>query len=330
MIKKSISLLLTLLCCFALAQVRINAFGNWIPISHPTGGTATDPGISVQFHLDSPDEIAWSLSSRITSAITNGTKEFPPQKTSLKIKNITMNNPGDLASISATQLGARSDALPQNFSEQFLIERSPYRLKTRYYAQFTIDYELRIEGGGYLNDYKSWQNYQVPLTFTFYNQNGNILSSSSIIMAMQIHPGTNYGPSTPEPVYALKINPAATIALLEFNSKEQYAQGTYSLYRKGITVSSNTGFEIQVRALTPTLEHESGLQQLPLGTVGVQINEGLRLPLSAEAQTLYSSGTSAQNQDFDLKYSTKAADEKIFNARPGNYSTTLTYTLIPK
>ena len=58
---------------------------------------------------------------------------------------------------------------------------------------------------------------------------------------------------------------------------------------------------------------------------------GGTIALSENAQTVFSATNSTNNPRlFNIRYFTQPNDERMMNAEPANYETTLMYTLVPQ
>ena len=107
-----------------------------------------------------------------------------------------------------------------------------------------------------------------------------------------------------------------------------YINGTNVTYNNGVTVSSNTAYQLTVKSQMPEFKSEAG-QSLPLDVVKVQLlPEGNSVALSNTPRILFKgSSTNSQPKYFDLKYSSNANDVRLFQAEVENYKTTLTYEI---
>ena len=99
-------------------------------------------------------------------------------------------------------------------------------------------------------------------------------------------------------------------------------------------VSSDTAYDIQVSSLNQYLQ-SSDAQNLELNSINVQIkdtetnNLSKVIKLSNYNQSLMTNSSKTASKKYNIIYSTTPSDNKILNSKPGNYSTSLLYTITP-
>src|SRR5690606_34789265 len=136
------------------------------------------------------------------------------------------------------------------------------------YKKILISFDIIVEGGIYLQQLKSWQNYFLNTVFSVVNQQGRVVTESPTGVEMQIHPDDQ--PPT-GPTYSIQINGTANDALLDFNSVAHYAEGVSKTYNNGLSITSSTNYAVQVRTLTPTFQATSST--VPVGTVRLNLKQ---------------------------------------------------------
>ena len=199
--------------------------------------------------------------------------------------------------------------------------------------EIPTDFDVIIEGGSYLENLSSWNQYSMALTFSVLRANqATVLTESSTDALMRIRPN-----DTPPsgPTYGIEIKSNARNGLLEFKTITDYVNGVSQTYDNGLSIVSTTSYAVQVRSLKTNFE--SGSNTLPVNAVSLEIKDpnnsgvGGTIPLSENAQTVFST-TNLNNQArlFNIRYFTQPNDERMLQAKPASYETTLMYTLVPQ
>src|SRR5690606_11892043 len=101
--------------------------------------------------------------------------------------------------------------------------------------QLRFSFDIIVEGGSYLEQLKSWQNYVMNMEFTFTSSVVNPSKTNRVIQ-FQIHPD-----DTPPiaPTYGIQINSNARNGLLEFKTLSDYVNGVSQTYPNGLLVTAN-------------------------------------------------------------------------------------------
>lgn len=315
-----------------IAQVTSDSNRDWIGVTSYNGSTTYNvfrysvilSGVNINY----PN---WSLAVRVNSTITNSEgKIMDPSKIRIRLNNIS----GDRAP-SIPQIGASQTPIPLSFSNQNIIQRSNFPLyhgPTDYYDMYVFGFDIIIEGGIYLEQLKSNLNqYAMGLTFSVLDSSNNLLTQSSPIIMMRIYPEGN-PPS--EPTYGIIVNTAARNGLLELKTMRDYIEGVSQTYKDGLSVTSTTDYSIEVRSLKNNFE--AGNNTVPVNAVSLELkdsrnNGGGTIVLSENTQTVFNTtATGKQARLFDIRYFTTPNDERLINATPASYQTTLMYTLVPR
>ncbi|MDD2475681.1 MAG: hypothetical protein PHI32_07200 [Dysgonamonadaceae bacterium] len=312
------------------AQVTSESNSSWIELTSYTGSTTYNAfRFSINLSGKNINYPNWSLVVRANPPITNPEgKIFDPTKISIRINQVT-------GGPTLADLGANQTPIPLSFNDKHIINRSSFPLRNgpeEYYKKYTFDFDVLIEGGSYLENLKTWSQYILSLTFSVLGANDKSITQSSPQVFMQIYP-TGTPPS--EPTYGIQVNSNARNGLLEFKTITDYVNGVSQTYQNGLSVTSNTGYAVQVRSLKTNFE--AGTHILPVSAVSLEIKDpnnsavGGTISLSGNDQTVFNATNSGtQPRLFNLRYFTQPNDERMLNAKPASYETTLVYTLAPQ
>ncbi len=317
----------------AFAQFTTQAHNTgWVEVQSYNGVTAQE-GKIIRFHLNNNTSIpaGWSLLARLNGPVTNSENmNFPIDKIKLKIHKIETQS-GTPPTIE--QIGANNSAVPMSLFNVGLIPNSPLLLQPpQFYEQYVLFYDIIVEGGAYLTNYKSWQNYTLNFIFTVIDQSNTVISNASSSIQMRIYPNDN---PPIEETYSLSIQGSAKNVNLEFKTMQDYTQGVQIEYPNALSVISNTDYVLSVRASHPEMYSQNN--SLPVDAIKLSIQDANdtniqgTITLSAFEQPILTTGNpSLQPRLFDLKYFTTPNDPTIIQAPSDNYSTTLFYTLTPQ
>ena len=311
------------------AQVTSESNANWIKLNSYQGSTTYNAfRFSINLKNPSINYPNWSLAVRANPPITNPEgKLFDPSKIKIRINQVS-------GGPTLGDLGANQTPVPLSFEDNYIIRRSKYPLRhgpNDWYSKYTFDFDILIDGGSYLENLKTWSQYVMSLTFTVVAANDKLITESSSQISMQIYP--NDAPT--QPSYSIQINSVARNGLLEFKTISDYVNGVSQEYPNGLTVSSVTPYAVQVRSLKSSFE--AGAYTLPVSTVNLEIKDpnnsgvGGTKALSDNAQTIFHATNPDKNPRlFTIRYFTQPNDERMINAKPASYETTLIYTLVPQ
>lgn len=301
----------------------------------------------------------WSIRVRINSPIMPNFQNiaktpFPIEK--LRIKLISSSHTGLISEPvpRLENLQANMGGIPfqQIGMEASIIENAPIAIRNTYSGgqlKYTFAFEI-LPGaylGGMLSDIggKEWNEnpalYPIPLTFTLYNGQNQAIRSFNHTMFIQMHRPLTGTPPVEGPEYGLEIMGEARDGLLEFAKIADYETGVSVSYPNSVKVTSKTAFDVSVKSFSTELTDEIKGISFPADLLRLEILRGSMTPggnylfspiqLSTGAQVVIRGQTGSQNaQFFDLKYFIPNSDMRIHTVRPGNYSTTLQFQLIPK
>src|SRR5690606_10581731 len=114
-------------------------------------------------------------------------KVLDPSKVSLRLNSISGKR--DVPTIQ--QVGAIIGKIPLSLSDVPIIPNSQYAIRTGSQHlnnnQFRFSFDIIVEGGSYLEQLKSWQNYVMDMEFTFRSSAVNPSKTNRVIQ-FQIHP----------------------------------------------------------------------------------------------------------------------------------------------
>ena len=277
----------------------------------------------------------WSIFVRVKQPIRNSEgKILDPSKVSLRLNNISASRG---ASPTIPQVGAIIGKIPLSLTDVAIIPNSQYLITTGVNSnnnnQIRFSFDIIVEGGSYLEQLKSWNNYHMDMEFKFISANVNPNPTNRGI-DFQIYPTDNL---PIEPVYSIQINSSASNGLLEFKSISDYVNGVSQTYANGLSVISETPYALQVKAQSSAFE--SLQNSIPLNTVSVNLKAadnssvaGTQALSSVTTQSIISNvrNSGAQARFFDIRYFTSPNDTRLQNAKPDTYKTTLIYTMIPQ
>lgn len=328
--------------CHAIpGQISFTSWtSNYMQINSYSGNTNPD-AYTVTFAGNGNINLPyWKLSVRLKQTIqsNDGLYTIPANKITFQpISSTGQSHPNPIPSIS--EIGASLNVMLQENNEVFLIPQSNaplYNVPSRPNGYFNLQlkYAITILGGSYLGSYPAWTSFTAPVEFTAYDQYNSVIGKMSHQFQFQIG---NITGTPPAEIMTLKINTNASNGVLEFKSMQDYTNGTSITYANGLAVTSAGNFQIKVKSLQNELISSSG-NSIPVGVIQLllspldHLNQSIYpVSLSVAAQTLAQS-SSSQNTSYgyDIKYFTVPQDERLINAKPEDYSTTLQYEIIPQ
>lgn len=333
--QKIVSTITLLLTIAVSAQFWLNPYPKgWVPVNGSSGVTVTNV-VTVQMHMPGALNYKnWSLVARVVSPIVNSEKkEFPVEKLKLKFNNYTTSQYYSENYPTLNQLGVIQNNIAMSFSPKYFIRSSPLTIATPEgkYGAIDLNYDIVIDAGAYLNPLKSSSNYPIQFEFSLLNEFGTVIHKSFFTIYMGISPNGNY---EPVPTLSIAVDGSAVNGELVFNTIQDYRNGVKKEYQNGLIVSSDTAYDIQVSSLNQYLQ-SSDAQNLELNSINVQIkdietnNLSKVIKLSNYNQSLMTNSSKTASKKYNIIYYTTPSDNKILNSKPGNYSTSLLYTITP-
>ncbi len=300
-----------------------------------SNGVTTANVVVVEMHMSGALNYKnWSLVARVVSPIVNSEKkEFPVEKLKLKFNNYTTSQYYSENYPTINQLGVIQNNIAMSFSPNYFIRNSPLTIATPAgkYGAIVLNYDIVIDAGTYLNALQSWNNYPIQFEFSLLNEFGTLIGKSLFPIVMQISPNGNYESA---PTFSIAVDGSAVNAELVFNTIQDYRNGVKKEYQNGLIVSSDTAYDIQVSSINQYLQ-SSDAQNLELNSINVQIkdietnNLSKVIKLSNYNQSLMTNSSKTASKKYNIIYYTTPSDNKILNSKPGNYSTSLLYTITP-
>lgn len=339
--KKFLCLLLLIsINCFS--QVNYSSWVNsYLQINSYSGNTNPDAYTFTLAGNGSFNMPYWKISMRVKQPITStdGQYTIPANKISFQpVSSSGQASPGPVPTI--PQIGMPLTVFLQENQEVFLIPQSNAPLynqppRPNGYYSLQLKYSLNVMGGSYLGSYPSWIRFIAPVRFTAYDQYNNVIGTTDHNFQFQI--GALSGTPTDVPEMSLQFSAKAVNGSLEFKSISDYTNGVSVTYSNGLIVKSNTLYQIKLRSLQGQFSSPAGnfipLETVKLNLTPVSGNTGNVYPilLSASPQLIATGGSTGNaSVYYDIRYSTKANDERVINAKSEEYSTTLQYEIIPQ
>lgn len=336
----------------AKAQVTFNVHGGgYFNILDYAGYVSGTDSHRFQFGLNGTNINVpnWSIKARINGQIqpTGGAQNvggipFPADKISFRFTRDDGNSP-TLSQINAPMTpipfvsGSEVPLIPS--AQAPLLLQSPYNS----YKQINYYFEIVIAGGGYLDQLKNRQAnsiivYNIPITFTLYNSSGQPIGSRSVEYSIQLNQSLTGNPGT-TPQYSLEILGEARDGVLDFNSLSSYMNGVMVTYPDAVKVNSTTGFELSAKSQYNQFGNQTG-DVLPINILNLQLEAGTDSPAGAQYPTIQLSTTpqmvmrsdigKSSTMFMNIKYSVAGNDDRLLQAKSGNYSTVLIYQLTPR
>lgn len=126
---------------------------------------------------------------------------------------------------------------------------------------------------------------------------------------------------------------------LNFSTTDNYVNGVHSgsVTNDHITVSSNTGFQVNVKGSGDLV---NGSNSIPLGTITITPSDGSQTispapaytatsgGLSTSSQTIITSASGTTSAKFNIDYYARGGSDYV--GKPaGTYSATITYSIVP-
>ena len=319
------------LCGFS--QVAFTSWSNsYLQVNSYNGNSKSD---ALTFKLDGNGNLNipnWKLSIKANSS------QFPTNKISFQPSATSgTQTPGTTPTF--TQIGAPSNVILQENTEVFLIPNSnaPLNNQTQSNSYYSLQmmFNYTVLGGAYLGNYNAYTTFNVPLEITAYDDKNNIIGKSNQTLQIQIGRITDAPPAADE--MSMQINLSASKGVLEFKSIQDYSNGASVTYTDGLSVKSNTNFQIKVRSANSILQSATG-NTIPIDVVNLTLIAGSNsnqkitpIVLSTASQVLVKTNTSTlTTYKYDIKYYTTGQDQRLISAKSDDYATTLVYEITPQ
>lgn len=321
----------------SLAQVSVvDGGGNGYLIVNSYNGVEYKNSYILQINVDGSNINVpnWSLMARINDPIRNPeSKILDPPNVSIRLNNISGNAP------TIQEIGANTSPIPLSLAEVPIIQysRAPIQTSTESSKVMKFSFDIIIAAGSYLEALKSWQDYTMNLVLILRDAQNQVISQTNRVFGMQIQPNDTPPLDPITPTLGIQINSNARNGVLEFKAISDYVNGVSQTYQNGLSITANTPYAVQVKAASSNFIADNNT--LPINTVNLSLKDptnsavGGTIALSENIQTVFNAintGSGTQTRLFDIRYFTQPNDERMLKSKPGNYQTTLTYTLIPQ
>lgn len=355
-------LIILLVCCClqalspVKAQVAFHAYAktSYHEVSSYLGKEGPVDGTVFQFDVPNANTNLknWSLSVRLISPIqivdggpSKSGKLFPLNKISFRWTIDNGNQHMNLQNFGVNF----NDIILQEGNEIMLIDQPRAALHGRGQSpiQVLLYGTIKIASGKYLDEYQSaisqWAHikYRIPLLYTFYDEQRRVISTRQIEYQVQILPRLSDGNLVDvEPEYSLQLGADAANATLRFMHAKHYTDGVAISLDNAVKINAKTNFELRVKAVDAELSRNGG-GALPLSALSTQLTAGSGarpiisnpvLTLTTNEQVLLS-GSSVDKKEaqyFNLHYKAKLTPAQVLSVKPGDYSLSLLYLLLPK
>ena len=328
------------LSCFSQVAFTSNA-NSYLQVTSYNGNSSSE-ALTVKLAGNGNFNITnWKLSTKINQNIVSddGKYTFDANKISFQPSTIT-GQQSPLATPSFAEIGAPLNVILQQNAEVFLIPNSNSALynnssQNNSYYFLQMKFNFTVIGGAYLGNFPAWTRFTIPMEFTTYNQSNGIIGRTT--QTFQIHIGniTDAPPAADE--MSMQINLSASKGVLEFKSIQDYSNGASVTYTDGLSVKSNTNFQIKVHSTNNILQSATG-NTIPIDVVNLTLlagsNSNQRITpiiLSTANQVLVKTNTSTlTTYKYDIKYYTTGQDQRLISAKSDDYATTLVYEITPQ
>ena len=203
------------------------------------------------------------------------------------------------------------------------------------YKRIQIGFDVMIEGGSYLENLRSEKEYRVYFTFTLLDSDNNPIASPVFTLTT-----LDLGILPPAPVIPTFAFEVKADAALNFTTPEDYTKqvenNPNSSWLK--VTSKNTPYIVRVK--TNSIDFTGDKETIPVNAVSMKVDGPANsasgatvqaVTLSPNEQVVFNGKATGTNSHLlDVRYFiTKNEAEKLAAKQPGQYTTTLTYTLSP-
>ena len=327
------------------AQVSSQAYSEWIRLDSYKG-SRTEEAFKYMLHIQAENRNEtneleyedWSMQVRVNGIITNSEgKTIDPSRISIQLSKFRSIPKGETE---LEKFEAITTPIKLGFNDQYIIKKSDEEIKSEdYYQQWLFFFDILIEGGDYLEEIKSWKQYPLSLTFTVKNKRGRVITEATNVIRMQIYP-EDIPPSGPS--FGFEVNANAS---LNFATPEDYTKQVESnADNSWLKVNSKKDYVITVQTNAESFQidrleaNSEGSSAIKVGVVNMEVEDrenskkGSITPLSITERTVFSGkGTKKEADILHVRYFITADDAReLATKSPGQYSTTLTYTLAPR
>lgn len=310
-----------------IAAQKIQSWGSYIHVRNYSGDVEKK-AFTLQLEPKGNEYLnsELSISVEVNSPIANSQGVFNAEKLKISLNSITG---GLILSGASTRVEHQLNdgAIPVE------IIKSNADLRRDQTYQFSFD--IIIEGGAYLDDMVRDNAYNVGLKFyvTIRTKEGSVFkevysNNTYNSIGMQIH--NPLGGTPPKPTFGFVVNADAS---LKFATPEDYTKQVESTENSWLKVTSkDKGYQIWVNSGDANFNGDSSAP--PVNVVSMKVGDGTPITLSktnAPGQVVYTGNATNQTaKELNVRYYITSEKSKELVKYGGNdYTTQLTYTLIP-
>jgi hypothetical protein len=285
------------------------------------GRTVTD-AMTVQYNPNNATCRGWSLKVRANGNFSNGSNSVPPQYISLRFNRVNSGSP------SASAIGVSTNPVPLSTTDITLI--NPSNASFTAYTSTDHKFDMIIQGGNHLL-LPTGGTYSCTLTFSLYNQDNVLVSSSNVVASFMVTANNNNS-------YSLSL--LSPNVSLQFNTIADYTNGVSVAKSKGLKVTGYSPYQVIVKTTAGNLvsgaSHTIPVSALSLettkATVSVPAINCYPINLSANDQVIITNPMTSylyQVVEYNLRYYTQARDNR-FSIPGGTYSTNIIFVVLPQ
>jgi len=269
----------------------------------------------------------WKLTVRATGNFSNGAKELDLRYVSIRFNTVTGGPSGG-------QIGIPTNPFVLSMNETVLIPRSNVPIDVTKYQTYQIMYDMIIQGGNQLLVLTNGE-YATNLVFNLYDQNGNLISTSTNRAVFQVYYDANNSTK-------VDLQNGADNILMQFTTPSSIANGVTVNIPNGLSVTSYSSHQLIAKAATNRLASASDpLNFIPISTIRLSLSAAgpynnitcYSVPLSVNGQVVADNPMSDytyQNVFYNLVFSIAGNDPNVIAAPPGTYTSSMVLTLVPK
>ncbi len=286
------------------------------------GATVVDAS-TVQYNPNSAACSGWSLKVRAAGNFTSGANSIAPQYFSLRFNRVSSGSP------SASAIGVTNTPVVLSTSDVTLINQSNAGFVPGTGTEHKFD--MIVQGGNHLLLPNG--TYTGNLVFTLYNQNNQVVSTTTVSQSIAINSSVNS--------YTIVFQNTADNINLAFNTISNYINGVSVTKTRGLKITGYSPYQVIVKASSANLVRTSGSNTIPVSVVSLQTTKytstsgGINMytrQLSASDQIIITNPVTSSNQqvvEFTLRYYTTAGDKRL-TGPSGTYNTSVLFVVIPQ
>lgn len=293
-----------------------NAIQEWY------GATVTDAA-TVQYNPNAANCSGWSLKVRATGNFTNGSNTVSPQYFSLRFNRVSVGVP------TAADIGVTNNSVALSTSEVTLINQADAGFTA--YTATEHKFDMLIQGGVHLLFLPNGV-YSTNLIFTLYNQNNQVVSTSTVAVTFAINSSSSS--------YTMVLQNGADNINFVFNTPSDYTSGASITKTNGLRVTGYSPYQVLIKASSPNLTAPGGAT-IPVSVVNIEATKSTSTTvgintytreLSNSDQILITNPLTDYTHhvvEYNLRYFTQPGDSRL--SKPsGTYNTTVIFVAVPK